>query len=46
MMREKQDSMHKFAPLVCADGSIKIDTSDMGIDEVADKILKIIQEKV
>ncbi len=46
MLRDKQDSMRKFAPLVCADDAIKIDTSDMGIDEVADKILKIIQEKV
>lgn len=46
MLRDKQDSMRKFAPLVCADDAIKIDTSDMCIDEVADKILKIIQEKV
>lgn len=46
MLRDKQDSMRKFAPLVCADDAIKIDTSDMGIEEVADKILKIIQEKV
>ena len=32
MLRDKQDSMRKFAPLVCADDAIKIDTSDMGID--------------
>lgn len=45
-LRDRQDCTRKIAPLVCADDAVKIDTSDMTIAEVADKILNTIQENV
>ncbi len=40
--RDKNDSSREFAPLIKAPGSIELDTTNMGIDQVADEILKIV----
>ncbi len=45
MERDKRDLSREIAPLKQAEDAIYIDTSDMTIDEVVDKIIKIIQEK-
>ena len=43
--RDKQDSEREIAPLKQADDAEFLDTSDMTIDEVAEHILKVVQEK-
>ncbi len=43
--RDKNDSEREFAPLKKADDAILLDTSDMTIDEVIDKMIEIIEEK-
>lgn len=45
MERDKRDLSREIAPLKQAEDAIYIDSSDMTIDEVVDKIIKIIQEK-
>ncbi len=42
--RDKNDSERKFAPLKQADDAILVDTSDMSIDEVIERITEIIKE--
>ncbi len=44
--RDKIDSSRAFAPLCPADDSILIDTSNMNIEEVVDKVILIIKERV
>ncbi len=44
--RDEQDRTRKIAPLVKAVDAIEIDTSEMSIDEVAELIIKSIQEKI
>ncbi len=44
--RDKQDSEREFAPLVCADDAVVVDTSNMDIQEVVAKIKSIIQSKI
>lgn len=44
--RDYQDTHREIAPLKLARDSIKVDTSDLGIDEVVAKIKKIILQKV
>ena len=44
--RDKQDSERDFAPLVCAEDAIVIDTSNMNINDVVAAVKKIIQEKI
>lgn len=44
--RDEQDRTRKIAPLKKADEAVEIDTSDMTADEVANAILKTIQERV
>ena len=44
--RDYQDMHREFSPLMKADDAIEIDTSDMTIDEVVEKIMSIIEEKV
>ena len=46
IMRDKQDTSRKIAPLKQADDAILIDSSDMSIEEVAGFIINKIQEKV
>ena len=43
--RDKQDSEREIAPLKQADDAEFLDTSNMTIDEVAEHILKAVQEK-
>ncbi|MBP5404610.1 MAG: (d)CMP kinase [Clostridia bacterium] len=43
--RDYNDSHRPFAPLVCTEDSVLIDTSDMTIDEVIAKVLAVIEEK-
>ncbi len=43
--RDKQDSSREVAPLRKADDAIEIDTTDLGIEEVLEKILKYILEQ-
>ena len=40
--RDKNDSSREFAPLIKAPGSIELDTTNMGIDQVVDEILKTV----
>lgn len=44
--RDEQDSKREFAPLKKADDAIVIDTSNLSVEEVAQKISKIIDEKL
>ena len=46
VMRDKQDSEREFAPLICADDAIVIDTSEMSIEEVVLAIKSKIQSKI
>ncbi len=43
--RDKNDSSRDYAPLVKAEDAIEIDTTNMGIDQVANKILDMVKEK-
>ena len=43
--RDYQDTHREIAPLKMARDSIKVDTSEMNVDEVVAAILKIVQEK-
>ena len=43
--RDKQDSSRKASPLVLAEGAIEIDTSELNIDEVLDKVESLLNEK-
>jgi len=44
--RDKQDSERDFAPLVCAEDAVVVDTSAMNVDEVVAKIKAYIQAKI
>ena len=44
--RDKIDSSRAFAPLRPAEDSILLDTSTMGIDEVVNKVIEIIKERI
>ncbi len=46
ILRDKQDSEREFAPLICAEDAIVVDTSFMGIDEVVATIKNAIQSKI
>ena len=46
IMRDKQDSERDFAPLVCAEDAIVVDTSEMDINEVVAKIKNVIQSQI
>lgn len=43
--RDRKDSTRADSPLVEADGAIVIDTSEMGIDEVVDRIVADVQRR-
>ncbi len=43
--RDYQDMHREHSPLTKAEDAIEIDTSDMTIDEVADAVMKIVEEK-
>lgn len=44
--RDKQDSTRAIAPLKCAPGAVKLDTSDYTIEESIEAILKIVRRKL
>ena len=44
--RDERDMNRDISPLRQADDAVLVDTSDLTIDEVADKILAIIDEKI
>jgi cytidylate kinase len=44
--RDKQDMERTFAPLICADDAMIIDTSNMDIEEVVASIKKTIHSKI
>lgn len=46
VLRDKQDSERDFAPLVCAEDAMVIDTSEMNIDQVVAAIKNIIQSQI
>ena len=46
IMRDKQDSERDFAPLVCAEDAIVVDTSEMDINDVVAKIKNVIQSQI
>lgn len=43
--RDKQDSERVISPLRQAEDALLLDTSDMGISEVTDRILQLVQER-
>jgi len=43
--RDKNDSSRSFAPLAKADDAVEIDTTDLSLNEVIDKILSYIKNK-
>lgn len=43
--RDRKDSTRKISPLTQAEDAIRLDTTSMSIQEVADRIAEIIQEK-
>ncbi|WP_125572892.1 MULTISPECIES: (d)CMP kinase [Levilactobacillus] len=43
--RDRKDSTRKISPLTQADDAIRLDTTSMSIEQVADRIAEIIQEK-
>ena len=43
--RDYQDMHREHSPLTKAEDAIEIDTSDMTIEEVADAVMKIVEEK-
>ena len=43
--RDYIDSHRDFAPLKQANDAVPLDTSFMGVDEVVDAILRIVEEK-
>ena len=43
--RDKQDSERAISPLRQAEDALLLDTSDMGISEVPDRILQLVQER-
>jgi CMP/dCMP kinase len=45
MRRDEIDSTRELAPLRCPEDALKIDTSDLSIDEVVEKILNNIKDK-
>ena len=44
--RDYQDTHREHSPLRQADDAIKVDTSDLTIDEVVDTIMKIVSERI
>lgn len=44
--RDRRDSERKAAPLKMADDAVRIDTTDMTIDEVVKKVLEIVNERL
>ena len=46
VMRDKQDSEREFAPLMCAEDAMVIDTSNMEIEEVVAAVKAAIQQKI
>jgi len=44
--RDKQDSERAISPLRQAEDALLLDTSDMGISEVTERILQLVQERV
>ncbi len=46
VLRDKQDSEREFAPLICAEDAVVVDTSAMSVDEVVAKIKGVIQSKI
>ena len=43
--RDRQDSQRKTSPLVIADGACVVDSSDLGIEEVVDRVLEELRER-
>lgn len=43
--RDAEDSKRKDSPLVVADGAEVIDTSEMGISEVVERVLEVLRER-
>ena len=43
--RDKRDSTRKVAPLKKAEDAIYLDSTNLNIEQVVDKIIKIIEEK-
>ncbi|HHU55444.1 MAG TPA: (d)CMP kinase [Acholeplasmataceae bacterium] len=43
--RDKQDSNRDISPLLKAEDAIEIDTSNLSVDEVVDKIISIVMER-
>lgn len=46
VLRDKQDSEREFAPLICADDAIVIDTSNLDVDGVVAAVKKVIQSSI
>ncbi|GAA5497141.1 cytidylate kinase [Rubritalea halochordaticola] len=43
--RDEEDSKRKTAPLVVAEGAVKIDSSELSIEQVIERVLEILKER-
>ena len=43
--RDEYDSSRKVSPLKAADDAVRVDTTDLGIDDVVDRVSEIIEAK-
>ena len=43
--RDKEDSKRKVSPLVVAEGAVKIDSSDMAIEQVVDAVIDVLRRR-
>ncbi|MFR4651228.1 MAG: (d)CMP kinase, partial [Phascolarctobacterium sp.] len=44
--RDKQDSERAISPLRQADDALLLDTSDMNIEQVVEKIMQLVEERI
>ena len=44
--RDKQDSERAISPLRQADDALLLDTSDMNIEQVVEKIMRLVEERI
>jgi len=43
--RDKQDSQRKVSPLVVAEGAVRIDSSEMNLEQVLDAVIQVLRER-
>jgi len=44
--RDERDSTREVGPLVCPDDAVRVDTSDLSQDQVVDRLVSVVRERV